>query len=90
MTSVWPALWPPWKRTTTSAWLRQPVDDLALALVAPLGADDDNIGHGGDSLFADLSSQREFWSFDRIGRTERALAQAPARIKTPAQGRGFG
>jgi hypothetical protein len=25
--------------------LRQPVDDLALPLVAPLGADDDNIGH---------------------------------------------
>ncbi|MGY4415075.1 hypothetical protein ACVWW4_006811 [Bradyrhizobium sp. LB7.1] len=25
--------------------LRQPVDDLALSLVAPLGADDDNIGH---------------------------------------------
>jgi hypothetical protein len=24
---------------------RQPVDDLALPLVAPLGADDDNIGH---------------------------------------------
>src|ERR1700755_491676 len=25
--------------------LRQPVDDFALPLVAPLGADDDNIGH---------------------------------------------
>src|ERR1700746_3820485 len=25
--------------------LRQPVDDLALPFVAPLGADDDNIGH---------------------------------------------
>jgi hypothetical protein len=25
--------------------LRQPVDDLALSFVAPLGADDDNIGH---------------------------------------------
>src|SRR5438132_11096476 len=25
--------------------LRQPVDDLALPLVTPLGADDDNIGH---------------------------------------------
>ena len=25
--------------------LRQPVDDLALPLVAPLGADDDNVGH---------------------------------------------
>jgi len=31
--------------------LRQPVDDLALPLVAPLGADDDNIGH-----FADIPS----------------------------------
>ena len=43
-TSVWPALWPPWKRTTTSARLRQPVDDLALALVAPLGADHGDVG----------------------------------------------
>src|SRR6185437_4184199 len=25
--------------------LRQPIDDLALSFVAPLGADDDNIGH---------------------------------------------
>jgi hypothetical protein len=25
--------------------LRQPVDDLALSLVAPLGTDDDNVGH---------------------------------------------
>jgi hypothetical protein len=25
--------------------LTQPVDDLAFSLVAPLGADDDNIGH---------------------------------------------
>ena len=45
MTSVWPALWPPWKRTTTSALLGQPVDDLAFAFVAPLGADDHDIGH---------------------------------------------
>ena len=45
MTSVWPALWPPWKRTTTSARSRQPVDDLALALVAPLGADDRDVAH---------------------------------------------
>ena len=28
--------------------LRQPVDDLALPFVAPLGADDDNIGHFAD------------------------------------------
>ena len=40
-TSVWPALLPPWKRTTMSASLGEQVDDLALALVAPLGADDD-------------------------------------------------
>lgn len=31
--------------------LRQPVDDLALPLVAPLGADDDNIGHFEDVPF---------------------------------------
>jgi hypothetical protein len=40
---VWPALWPPWKRTTALRAVGQPVDDLALALVAPLGADDDDV-----------------------------------------------
>ncbi len=35
--------------------LRQPVDDLALPLVAPLGADDDNIGHFADVPSAKLS-----------------------------------
>ncbi len=35
--------------------LRQPVDDLALPLVAPLGADDDDIGHFADVPSAKLS-----------------------------------
>ena len=42
MTSVWPALWPPWKRATARGPLGQQVDDLALAFIAPLGADDDD------------------------------------------------
>ena len=42
MTSVWPALCPPWKRATARGALGEQVDDLALALVAPLGADDDD------------------------------------------------
>jgi hypothetical protein len=37
--------------------LRQPVDDLALPLVAPLGADDDNIGHFAGVPFATISAQ---------------------------------
>ena len=43
MTSVWPALWPPWKRTTRGDAIGQQIDDLALAFVAPLGADDDHV-----------------------------------------------
>ena len=43
MTSVCPALWPPWKRTTAADALGQQVDDLALAFVAPLGTDDDEV-----------------------------------------------
>ena len=50
MTSVWPALWPPWKRTTRLRVVGQPVDDLALALVAPLGADDDDVATGRRAL----------------------------------------
>jgi preprotein translocase subunit SecG len=45
ITSVWPALCPPWKRADHVGAFAQPVDDLALALVAPLGADDHDIGH---------------------------------------------
>ena len=37
--------------------LRQPVDDLALPLVAPLGADDDNIGHFADVPSATISAR---------------------------------
>ena len=50
-TSVWPALAPPAQRTTTGARLGQQVDDLALALVAPLRADDDDDGHFSSSAF---------------------------------------
>ena len=39
ITSVCPALCPPWKRTTAATVVGEPVDDLALALVAPLRAD---------------------------------------------------
>ena len=49
-TIVWPALLPPWKRTTMSALLGEQVDDLALALVAPLGADDHDARHAQRSL----------------------------------------
>ena len=42
MTSVWPALWPPWKRTTAPISLGQQVDDLALAFIAPLGTENDD------------------------------------------------
>src|SRR5215471_20932815 len=41
MAGIVPAL----KANDDVGLLRQPVDDLALSLVAPLGADDDNIGH---------------------------------------------
>jgi hypothetical protein len=37
--------------------LRQPVDDLALPFVAPLGADDDNIGHFADVPSATISAR---------------------------------
>ena len=50
ITSVWPALWPPWKRTTPCGVVGQPVDHLALAFVAPLGADDDHVVAGCLSL----------------------------------------
>src|ERR1700744_2190613 len=36
--------------------LRQPVDDFALPLVTPLGADDDNIGHFAGVPFATISA----------------------------------
>ena len=35
----------PWKRTTNVGLAREPVHDLALPLIAPLGAHDDDIGH---------------------------------------------
>ena len=44
-TIVWPALLPPWKRTTIGGALGEQVDDLALALVAPLGPDDHDARH---------------------------------------------
>ena len=49
---------------------RQPVDDLALTLIAPLGADDDDIGHCG-------GSNPDFFS--------RGPAFAARANKTPAQ-----
>ncbi len=43
--------------------LRQPVDDLALALVAPLGADDGDIGHGlSPAYFFDSATARPAFS----------------------------
>ena len=44
-TIVWPALLPPWKRTIIVGPLGEQVGDLALALVAPLGADYDHAWH---------------------------------------------
>jgi hypothetical protein len=43
MTRVWPALWPPWKAHHALGGLGQPVDQFALALIAPLGAHDDHV-----------------------------------------------
>ena len=51
--------------------LRQPVDDLALSLVAPLGADDDNIGHFADIPSATVSARA--WS----ARTTAASGSGP-------------
>src|SRR5581483_1929802 len=42
--------------------LRQPVDDLALPFVAPLGADDDNIGHARTLPFATSLTGGRFFS----------------------------
>src|SRR5215471_4118311 len=36
--------------------LRQPIDDLALPFVAPLGADNDNVGHSRTIPFANLTA----------------------------------
>ncbi len=58
--------------------LRQPVDDLALPLVAPLGADDDNIGH-----FADVPSATLYCT-SMIGSENRCLL---FRIMRPAKTR---
>ena len=44
-TIVCPALLPPWKRTIIAARSREQVDDLPLALIAPLGADYDHAWH---------------------------------------------
>jgi len=41
MTSVWPALCPPWSAPPRGT-LGEQIDDLALAFIAPLGADDDD------------------------------------------------
>src|SRR5216117_891104 len=41
-TTVWPALLPPANRATTLTW-REEVDDLPLALVPPLRADDHDV-----------------------------------------------
>src|SRR4030088_216512 len=44
--------------------LRQPVDDLALPFVAPLGADDDDIGH-----FESIPLQLSQYEHDLVGKT---------------------
>ena len=44
-TTVWPALFPPWKRTTASAKFGQKVDDFAFAFIPPLHPDHDYTGH---------------------------------------------
>ena len=62
--------------------LRQPVDDLALPFVAPLGADDDNIGH-----FADIPSATHLCT-SMIGPENRSqpgsVRGVPFRIMRPA------
>src|SRR5436190_19029721 len=62
--------------------LRQPVDDLALPLVAPLGADDDNIGH-----FAGVPYNSSGFSMILPSRNHgrgRSHARQPHRIKEAA------
>ena len=46
--TVWPALLPPWPRTTTSAVFGQVIDDLAFAFVSPLETGDDGVHEGSD------------------------------------------
>ena len=61
LTTVWPALSPPWARITTCGLPGQQVDDLALALVAPLAADDgDNRHPRPHAAIADLPRSREY------------------------------
>ena len=47
MTSVWPALWPPLETNDALCHFGQPVDQLALAFITPLGTDDDDISTDG-------------------------------------------
>src|ERR1700731_4635693 len=57
---------------------RQPVDDLALPFVAPLGADDDDIGHS--RIFPLQLSKQRAWSVRKIAaRSSRSCAQPKSR-----------
>ena len=63
--------------------LRQPVDDLALPLVAPLGADDDNIGH-----FAGIPSATISYEHDRRPSSDKPVPAFPDHAPSPNHGRG--
>jgi hypothetical protein len=54
ITSVCPALWPALEAHDARTVVRQPVDDLALALVAPLRADDDYVTSHFPSFFVSI------------------------------------
>src|SRR5712691_5045971 len=71
--------------------LRQPVDDLALPFVAPLGADDDNIGHFAGipsaTLIVQARSVRKTGTGPRIkseGMLFRIMLRRPALITAGA------
>ncbi len=70
--------------------LRQPVDDLAFSFVAPLGADDDDIGHSQVFPLQLIASQQH----DTFRKTGPALGQCPVaclsadHAPSPNHGRG--
>jgi hypothetical protein len=63
---------------------RQPVDDLALPLVSPLGTDDDNIGH-----FASSPSATVFFSSMICEQTRHAFAAIESGPHPKVQGHAF-
>ena len=69
-----PALLPPWKRTTRSARWSQPIDELPLALVAPLGPDRDECGHSIPGPAAGWTINSGIW---RRGARRRSAGAVP-------------